>query len=149
MLRSKKMKPVVKLAGHREQKSAKVLVQSKESLTQLENKLQTLMQHRDAYTLNLHEKAKKGIKAADYSRSQSFLSQIEEAIKQQQQLIRDSQATFNDNKAHWRNAKVKQQVMENVESRLLNEEKQNRNKENQKETDDLTSLRFLNKKAPL
>lgn len=149
MLRSKKLKPVVKLAGHREQKSAKKLGQSKASLQQLQNKLQTLINHRDNYATNLQQKASTGMKAAEYARSQSFLAQIEDAIHQQKQLINASRMVVDDNKANWRTAKVKQQAIEKVESRLKKDEDQIREKQGQKEQDDLTNTRFFNNKSSL
>ncbi len=149
MLRSKKLKPIVKLAGHREKSSARELHQSRESHALVQKRLDDLQLHRDNYAIILQEKAKKGINAAEFSRSQVFLAQIDEAIRQQKHILSSAQENLNHKTAGWKTSKMKQRVMENVTTRIEKEELNFREKNEQKELDDMVGLRFFKQQKPL
>lgn len=149
MLRSKKIKPVVKLAGHREKHAARELNQSRESHALLQKRLSDLQQHRQHYASQLEKKARKGMNAMEFNRAQTFLSQIDTAIEQQRQHLASSQEVVNVKTAGWKSDKMKQRVMQNVSTRIEKEESTLREKNEQREVDDMIGLRFFKQQKPL
>ncbi|HFB66975.1 MAG TPA: flagellar export protein FliJ [Aeromonadales bacterium] len=149
MLRSKKMKPVVKLAGHREKNAARELNQSRESHALQQKRLFDLQQHRQNYAKQIETKARKGMNAMEFARAQAFLAQIDTAIEQQRQHLVSSQEVVNVKTAGWKTDKMKQRVMQNVTTRIEKEESSLREKKDQREVDDIIGLRFFKQQKPL
>ncbi len=148
MLRSKKLKPVIKLAGHREKQAARILSQSRQSHAELKNGLIDLERHRKSYARQLEARARKGMNAIAFRQAQKFLTQIDTAIEQQKQNLYCSQQVVKTKTAGWKTDKMKQRMMQNVNARIEKEELNVREKRAQRDLDDRVGRGFYQKTKP-
>ncbi len=144
MHKSERLKPVVKLANHKEKESARALAKAREQLQAAIKKMQDLNDYRDSYAQMLHSKGKTSISANELRRYQIFLSQLDEAIKQQEVSILEAENVVNSNIAGWKEKKMRHQIIGKVTNKIQKEELISEEKRQQKQIDDQTSLRFFN-----
>ncbi len=144
MSRSERLKPVVKLAGHREKESATALAKARASLLSTQKRLQDLLDYRKSYSQMLQTKGQKRISASELCRYQSFLSQLDDATLQQQNLVIEAENAVEEHINGWKKTKMKHKIIGNVSQKIQKSEQTLKEKSQQKQIDDQTSLRFFN-----
>ncbi len=139
--RSDRLKPVVKLAGHREKTSAKVLGEARSQHSAHKNQLQDLLEYRESYAELLQNKAQQGISSSEFCIYQNFLFQLDNAIEQQKMTLNQSNQTVKENVKGWKTQHQKQQAMENMNQRIIKQESKADDKKQQKIADDEVNQR--------
>ncbi len=142
--RSDRLKPVVKLAEHREKKSAKILGQSRSNHSAQKNQLKDLLEYRESYALMLQQKAQQGISSGDFCLYQNFLEQLDQAIIKQKQTLSESSETIKNSVKGWKNQHQKQQAMEKMTHKLKQQEHKIYEKKQQREADDAVNQKNSN-----
>jgi len=143
--RSKRLQPVVKLAGHREKTSAKALGKARTQHSANQNQLQDLLEYRESYAALLQNKAEQGISSGDFCLYQNFLIQLDNAISQQKLTLSQSNETIKQNVKGWKTHHIKQQAMENMNQKILGRERQAADKSQQRQVDDELNQRNFSK----
>lgn len=86
-----------------------------------------------------------GVRASDLERNRSFLSRLDDALKQQEKNIVRAESAVELMLDNWRHMHLKKSAMDDYQERCVQEEKNQANKRDQKVNDELVSQRF-NKK---
>ncbi len=136
MKKSSRIQPLKNLASRHEQQAARVLGQSQTQLGQQQGRLQELFSYRQEYQQRFHLQAKNGIGGAQLQAYQSFMQQLDEAIRQQRRQIEQSEQTCHMVTAQWREKHIRTQVLDKTIQRLQLKEARQAEKIQQRESDD-------------
>ncbi|VAX14242.1 hypothetical protein MNBD_GAMMA24-2015 [hydrothermal vent metagenome] len=141
MKKSTRIQPLKNLASRHEQQAARVLGQSKTQLGQQQGRLRELFNYREEYQQRFHLQAKNGIGGAQLQAYQSFMQQLDEAIRQQRRQIEQSEQTCHTVTAEWREKHIRTQVLDKTIQRLQVKEARQAEKIQQRESDDRAANR--------
>ncbi len=136
MTKSERLKPVQRINESREKDAAKALGHSVQSLQQQEQRLAELQQYREEYDRQIQELGANGVVASRLQQMQSFLHNLNLAIKQQQQIVEAARHEREQKRHSWQQAHGKTQVMDKVIERYQVDEQYQANKREQKENDE-------------
>ncbi len=136
MTKSERLKPVQRINESREKDAAKALGHSVQSLQQQEQRLAELQQYREEYDRQIQELGANGVVASRLQQMQSFLHNLNLAIKQQQQIVEVARREREQKRHSWQQAHDKTQVMDKVIERYQADEQYQANKREQKENDE-------------
>ncbi|PIP79946.1 MAG: flagellar export protein FliJ [Gammaproteobacteria bacterium CG22_combo_CG10-13_8_21_14_all_40_8] len=148
MSRTERLKPVVKLAGHKEKESASALAKAQDKLLQAQKRLQDIIDYRLNYSEMLQEKGKKSISANELCRYQSFFAQLDSALIQQQNAVQQAEFSVQEHINSWTKSKRKHQMIGKISQQIQQTEQIAKDKNEQKQMDDQASLQFFNKNKP-
>lgn len=138
MNKSKRFKPIVKLAQSREKEAAKVLGQSQQVLSAQEIRLSELKMYRAEYVESLHSAGGQGMSIEQMRNYRSFLDNLEKAIEQQEHVVNQAVSLVDKDKSDWVNSLSRRKVLDKVVDKYKGEEQRHMDKAEQRETDDRT-----------
>ncbi len=141
MKKSSRIQPLKNLASRHEQQAARVLGQSQTQLGQQQGRLQELFSYREEYQQRFYRHAKNGIDGAQLQTYQSFIQQLDEAIRQQRRQVDQSAQTCHTVTAQWREKHIRTQVLDKTIQRLQVNEERQAEKIQQREIDDRAGKR--------
>ena len=136
MTRSKRMKPVVKVAGERERNAARVLGECRRRLAEQEEKLRQLQVYREDYARQFQDAAGQGLGAARLQDYRSFLARLNEAIRQQQQVVEQQRAECARQQDRWRDTRTHAKALDKVVERYRSEEHRMASRREQHDSDE-------------
>lgn len=139
MKKSKRFKPVVRVAEAREKQAASALGEAQAHLQSQLARLEELQNYQIDYLQRLQATARQGITASRMQDFQRFLENLKVAIKQQETLVQIANRSLELKKQHWFENRGKLKSYDNVMERYITEENTQQNKREQIETDEHAS----------
>lgn len=140
--KSERMQPIRALAADREQDAVKALGQSRRVLTEHELKLEQLKDYRAEYAKLFQQHGLKGMDGSQLQAYQTFIAQIDTAIRQQRQMIEFASEECAEKREDWQQRHTRTQVMDKAVDRFKQVEQKQEDKRQQKETDDRSNTHF-------
>lgn len=139
MKKSKRFKPVVRVAEAREKQAASDLGEAQAHLQAQVARLEELRNYQLDYQQRLTATASQGIQAARLQDFHRFLENLKQAIRQQETLVQIATRMVEQKKQLWFDKRGKLKSYDNVMDRYLHEENLEQDKREQKETDEHAS----------
>jgi flagellar FliJ protein len=139
MTRSKRIKPVVKLAENNEQDAAATLGASRKKLQEAERKLTELVHYQDEYSRQFNQSGGQVLRGVNINEYRLFLGRLNTAIEQQQLLIEQIRLEAEQKKQNWLGKRVRAQALGKVEDKYKREEVREQDKREQKEMDEYSN----------
>ena len=136
MVRSRRFKPIVKLAHNSEREAAKALGEVLSQLSESRQQLQQLDSYRNEYQQRLHTTGTHGMSAQALNEYRQFIAKIDGAIEKQQQIIEQIHKKLDEKKQFWFAKRGRSKALDKVLDRYLEEERYQRERSLQKEQDD-------------
>ncbi|MFK5913923.1 MAG: flagellar export protein FliJ [Woeseiaceae bacterium] len=143
--RSDRFKPIHNLAEKNEMAAAQTLGKIQRELTVHHEKLNELMKYYQDYTERFKDEASKGMSIIQVQSYQKFISQLDQAIKQQKEQIQRVTEACNSSKAEWNVERQKTQVLEKVITRYQRQEQKVFNRQEQRLSDEHVTNQFWHK----
>lgn len=139
--KSKRLKPVVRIAETREEKAALAMGESQQALQQQQSRLEELKRYRQEYIANFHADGRAGISAQRMLQLQSFLERLNRAIDEQQHWV-EVACQHLEKKTHaWQAARSHAKALDKVVDRHQRSEQRQQSRREQKETDEVAQRR--------
>ena len=142
MKKSKRIQPLKNLASRHEQQAARTLGQSRSQLGQQQGRLEELFAYRQEYQQRFRREAENGIRGAQLQTYQSFMLQLDEAIRQQRVQVEQAEQSCQTVTEQWRETHIRTQVLDKTIQRFRAHENRQAEKVSQREADDLAARRF-------
>lgn len=136
MKRSKRLKPVVRVAEGREQQAARALGAAQVRLGQAQQQLAELQHYRDDYWQRFQQAGATGMGAAQLEDYQQFLHKLAQAIEQQGQQIVQATQEVGAKRALWFASRGKVRMLDTVIARYQAVEEQQLARQEQQEQDE-------------
>ena len=136
MSRSKRMKPVQRVAESREQAAVQKLGQSQQYLDAQRARLEELCTYRDQYSASFQASGGQGLNASRLQDYRVFLSRLNEAIRQQEAIIDQCTSQHEQTRQQWVETRSHHQAIDKVIERYRSEEQKNRDRREQQEQDE-------------
>ncbi|MGV8836174.1 flagellar export protein FliJ [Cellvibrio sp.] len=136
--RAKRMQVVLTLAVRQEDEAAKKLSQFREQLAQEELQLADLREYAAQY-LHAQGELRKGVLAHELINYSTFINRLNEACREQDAKVQRYKAIFESLQQQWRVKHQKRKSIEDLISRLQQEDNLLLDKRLQKELDELSS----------
>lgn len=143
--RSKRFKPIHNLAQQKEDVAAQTLGKMQRELSSHQLKLGELQGFYQDYTERFNRQGVKGMSIIQVQSYQKFISQLEVAIIEQKKHISRVAEACDSSRADWTQERQKTQVLEKVISRFQKQEQKMDNRREQRQSDELVSIRFWHK----
>jgi flagellar FliJ protein len=134
--RSKRLKPVVKLAASKERDAAVLLAECQRRRNEQLQRLDDLITYRQEYLQRLQTAGSEGMEASQFQDYRLFLERLDTAVRQQRELVAEMEADFEKKKGDWFHKRGKTKVLESVVSRYRQEETRQQARREQDEADD-------------
>lgn len=138
------MKPVVRHAESREQDAAKALAVAQQAHRDQQNKLTELRAYREEYREQLAGRGRGGISAAHFQQLRGFLQRLDLAVERQEQVVVQAARQCEERRRAWFQARSRTQALDKVRSRYLDEEAWLRDRQEQKDLDELAQRKAGN-----
>ena len=136
MRKSKRMKPVAKVAESRERTAARVLSEQRRVLAEAEAKLAELLGYRDEYAKKLEFSGGAAIDARRMYDFRVFLSRLNEAIIHQQHRVEHSRMEYETRRHQWYATRTKIRAVDKIIERYRGDEARASERRDQVEADD-------------
>lgn len=136
MKRSKRMKPVVRVAENREQQAARALGAAQGRLAQAQQQLAELQHYRDDYRQRFQQAGATGMGAAQLADYQQFLHKLGLAIEQQSQQVAQARREVETRRTQWFTSRGKVRMLDTVVARYRAIEEQQAARQEQREQDE-------------
>ena len=140
--RSKRIKPIHRLAANNEQEAARELGSALRQLEQGRDQLSQLQEYRREYLKQFSAQGSSGMNGAQLRDYQRFLDNIDRAINDQKQHIQVAEQACTVRKQEWQTRHQRSQVLENAINRFKNDELKETDKREQRELDDSLTSRL-------
>lgn len=105
MANVKQLNIVLDMANVKEQESLKVYSQAEQQLTQLKQQMESLVQYKADYLLQMSPENSQQVTATKLIRLQGFLTQIDQSIFQQRDVIAKASLAVDARRKAWTKAK--------------------------------------------
>jgi len=138
---SKRLRPVQRIATHRERDAARAFGASQQTLTMEEAKLEELRRYHREYQARFEQEARNGMDAGQLQSYRAFLVKLEVAIEQQKEVVAASQAQRQRQRQRWQKRYTRSQALDKVAARYQEEEKKQEEQREQKASDDRNQRR--------
>lgn len=145
MTRSDRLQPVAKLARQGERDAARDLGVARSRQQAEEERLQDLLAYRREYLSDFQRKGRAGVTGSALQQFQQFLGQLDKAIDQQQRRLAGAGAEVQQSTHQWQQRASKSKAIDNVVQNLNAQEAVERDRREQKVTDERNQRRV----APL
>ncbi|MDH5180322.1 MAG: flagellar export protein FliJ [Gammaproteobacteria bacterium] len=142
MKKSERLEPIKQIAANHEQDAAAALGNSQRALTEHELKLQQLKNYRAEYARLFQEHGSRGMDGSQLQAYQTFIGQIDLAIKQQEAAIIRANQERDIKREEWQTRHTRTQALDKTVNRLKSQEQHQADKKEQRELDDLSNARF-------
>ena len=139
MSRSKRMEPVQRLTRDREETAVRELGASRKELAAQEERLRELRGYREQYTNAFQSTGSTGLGARSLQDYRTFLGRLNEAIRQQETLVRQCLERQQQSHRAWLDSRSRSQAIGKVMAGYRDEEQRQRDRQEQKDTDDRNS----------
>ncbi len=136
MLKSKRLKPVIKIAQNREDDAALVLNEYRKVMDQQEAKLIELRQYHTEYTQRLNDNGRNGLNIAQINDYRHFIARLVVAVKQQEVQLASCEVQLKEKHDAWMQTRVHHQALDKVVDRYQQQEHQESEKREQSESDE-------------
>ncbi len=136
MVPSDRFKPVHSIAKNKEQRAAKRLGISRQSVLEAEAKLRELHKYRQDYLEQFKVAGQAGMHAARLQEYQTFLARLNEAIRHQETLVRAGHEDRQSKQDQWLHRRTRSKALGKVLERYVEAERKQQEKREQKETDE-------------
>jgi flagellar FliJ protein len=136
MTKSKRLKPVVKIAEDRERAAARLMGDSQRLVDERQARLDELIAYRREYSAQFAGGAAPARSALQINDFRLFLQRLDEIIRQQQRLLDDSHRELEQKKQAWLNSRTKKAALEKAVTRFQADEYSRQARREQRESDD-------------
>lgn len=136
MKRSRRFKPVVKVAENREQDAARVLGGAQTALNQAQQRLAELENYREEYIKRFHATGAVGMSAAQMMDYRQFLAKLDLAITEQGRVIEQTTGVVEQRRQEWFDCRGNVKMLDTVVTRYQNDEKRDADRKEQKDLDE-------------
>jgi len=136
MKKSRRLKPVVRVAENREQQAARALGVAQTRLGQAQQQLEELQRYRDDYRQRFQQAGATGMGAAQLEDYQQFLHKLGQAIEQQGQQVVQATQEAEAKRALWFASRGKVRMLDTVVARYQAIEDQQASRREQREQDE-------------
>ena len=144
-----KLDLLLKIENDKEENLRVSYLQANQNLQTNQQKLQGLNNFRLEYSQQLHLKGKSGLSSAGFGQYHTFISKIEEAIRQQASTINTAKQVVSQRKTLW----LKQQIKAKAVAKLIENQKLKANaliaKNEQKMLDEFSANQFFQRHKAL
>ena len=147
MVRSKRLKPIRKMAQDKEKAAAQALGQSLELQTTEQQKLTQLKQYRQEYLAEMMQKVATGINGASLQHYHHFLNKIDEAISQQDEVLCRCGEKLTASQGEWRDKRSHAKAITQVMDKMSSRERKALDKKEANQNDELSTQAFLRRQG--
>lgn len=134
MTKSKRMKPVVRIAETHEQDAAREMGKCRENLDFQIKRLEELESYRGEYSNRLVGTS--GLDALKLQEFQLFMSKLDEAIRQQKIIVEEAGKQCDVSRGNWIDKRTRTQALNKVVERYQAEETREQLRREQREQDE-------------
>ncbi len=139
MTRSRRIRPVVKLARNSEHDAAVNLGLAQRRLSEAKLRLEELLRYREEYSQRFSHSGGQGLRGVDFAEYRMFLNRLNLAIEQQRHQIETIRIETEQQRQAWLGKHVRAEALGKVEERYRREEAHVEDKREQKEMDEYAS----------
>jgi len=132
----KRMKPVSDMAQQQANAAAQSVAECSLVYTNTQKQLDELLSYRDDYAKGLCHKGRTGLNATQIKDYRLFLVRLNKAIEQQQLVLNSAAARLAASRQAWVEKQQRAQAIDSVVSRYQQEEKRERSRRDQYESDE-------------
>jgi len=136
MKKSKRIKPIIRIAENSEHKAAIELGRAQSQLRENLNRLQELLSYEQEYRARFEDTGRRGVSIQTLHGFRSFLEKLETAIEQQKQAVKVAQDLVTHQQKKWFASRDKLKIYGNVEDKFLSEEIRQEERQEQNESDE-------------
>ncbi len=136
MKKSRRLKPVVRVAEGREQQAARALGAARVRLGQVQQQLEELRRYHDDYRQRFQQAGATGMGAVQLADYQQFLHKLGQAIEQQGQQVAQARQEAEAKRALWFASRGKVRMLDTVVARYRAIEEQQVLRREQREQDE-------------
>ena len=144
-MKSRRLKPVIKVAKSREDDAALALSEYRKVIDQQEAKLIELRQYHAEYIQRLSDGGRNGMNIAQINDYRSFIVRLAVAVEQQEALLVECEQQLQEKNAAWLKTRARHQALGKVTERYLQQEHEAREKKEQAESDERSQHMGRNK----
>jgi flagellar FliJ protein len=136
MVKSKRLRPVQRVAKSKEQTAARELGDCRRMVQEQEQRLEELCRYHDEYLERFNSAARNGMSSTQLQEYRVFLNKLERAIKEQELIVLEKRSECSGHKEVWQQKRVRTEALGKVVSRYQKEERKENDVREQKESDD-------------
>lgn len=136
MTKSKRFKPIAKLADSKEQHAAQILGKSQQILNTHQQRLTELKTYRAEYVDGYMLAGGQGMSIDHMRNYRFFLENLDKAIAQQEAVVAESSQLMNQDKSQWFDSLSRKKVLDKVIDKYKHQERKEGAKKEQREIDD-------------
>lgn len=136
MKKSKRIKPIIRLAESREQQAATELGQAQNRLQEQVNRLQDLLNYQQEYRAQYEQTGRMGVSINTLNGYHSFLQKLDSAVEQQKQAVKSAQDLVLRRKQQWFASRDKLKIYNNVSDKYRVAESKQEEQQEQKDSDE-------------
>lgn len=146
MKKSERLEPIKQIAANHEQDAATELGKSQRALNEHEQKLEQLINYRGEYAKLFHAHGSRGMDGSQLQAYQTFIGQLDIAIKQQREMIIRANNERDVKREEWKVRHTRTQALDKTVDRMKQTERKADDTKEQKELDDINNARFWQNK---
>ncbi|MFQ5469322.1 MAG: flagellar export protein FliJ [Gammaproteobacteria bacterium] len=136
MIKSQRIKPIVRIARDKETSAARVMGEHQKILAEHEARLEELKLYQKEYSQRLAEKGQSGVDIARINEYRHFLSNLNQAVRQQQALVEMSKQALEEKNSQWAQSRAKHKALDKVMHRYRQQEHRIVERREQAESDE-------------
>lgn len=141
MTRSKRLRPIARLAADRERQAARELAATLQEFDARLERLHELGAYREEYARRFKAASEQGLDAGRLRDFRSFLSRLDEAIVQQERLVAAARREWEACTVRWQGTRSRTRMLDKVMERLRREEERVARRREQGESDERAQRR--------
>lgn len=141
MVRSKRIKPIVKMAHNTERDAARALGEALGYLDENVKQLNLLFSYREEYNQKLQASGSEGMTGQALNEYRQFMAKIADAIENQQKAIDQARQDLEQKKQFWFAKRGRSKALDKVLDRYLEDERRQLERRQQKELDDRAGVK--------
>lgn len=145
MKNEQRLQPVAKIAKTQERNAAREMGEMQKQAQAQKTQLDMLLSYRDEYFQSFTSASRVGLSAVQMRDYQLFLKRLDTAIVQQRQQFEQSQQSCEQSQSHWRGKHNHTEMINKIIEKRKLQSLQIKNKKEQKEMDDCSSVSFFEK----
>ena len=143
MIRSKRLKPIKKLAQNKEKTAAQELGHALDVHKHELNKLQQLKQYRIEYLEQMQVKISQGVSGSTLQQYHQFLNKLDLAINQQNNVTEQCESQLALTKEQWQSKRSKAKAITQVMDKMTVNEQHAKDKRESNQSDEMSTQAFL------
>ncbi len=145
MKSEQRLQPVAKIAKTQERNAAREMGEMQKQEQAQKTQLDVLLSYRDEYFQSFTSASRAGLSAVQMRDYQLFLKRLDTAIAQQRQQFEQSQQSCEQSQLQWRGKHNHTEMINKIIEKRKLQSLQIKNKKEQKEMDDRSSINFIEK----